>query len=121
MHGVPKNLPLESFVGDWLMQISIGQNEIIFRFSEAGFIRVEGGWELTDIGGRLIDQSSEHAVRNSYKVHLLLGSPVKSFAIEAPEWFSLSFGSGFTLKVFDDSLYYESFSVEPAGSAGIYV
>ena len=121
MHGVPKELPLESFVGDSLTQICIGQNEIIFRFSEAGSITVEGRWELADATGRLIDQSSEHAERGFYKIHVLLGNPVKSFAIEAPEWFSLRFDSGLTLKVFDDSHAYESFSIEPTGAIGVYV
>jgi len=119
MHGVPKDLPLEGFVGDALTQICIGQNEIIFRFSEAGSITAEGRWELTDAAGRLIDQSSEHAERSSYKIHVLLGSPVKSFVVEAPVWFSLSFDSGSTLKVFDDSHVYESFSVEPTGASGV--
>ena len=121
MHGVPKDLPLEGFVGDSLTQICIGHNEIIFRFSEAGSITVEGLWQLTDIEERPIDRSMEHGERDSYKIHVLLGRAVESFAIGDPEWFSLSFDSGLTLKVFDDSRTGESFSVEPTGTAGVYV
>ena len=121
MHGVPKDLPLAVLVGDSLVQICIGQNELIFRFRDAGSITVQGEWELTDIAGQVIDRSMEQAARDVYRIHAILGSPVTSFLVESPAWFSLTFASGATLRVFDDSAAYESFSVEATGVAGVHV
>ena len=125
MHGVPADLPLESFVGFTLDHIGIGQFQIQFHFSgEPGVssrISVEGGWELRDSTGMEIDHDQEHFDRQQYKLHFILGRTVSSFSIDAPRSFQLVFDSGHRLTVYDDNERYETFSVHPAGGADVYV
>ncbi len=111
MRGVPANLPLQPFVGQTLIQVSLGEFQLQFHFHEAGCISVEGNWQLVDSSGRVVDHAMENKEREVYRVHLLLGMSVSTYTIDPPKSFSLLFSSGHTLTVFDDSDRYESFSV----------
>lgn len=113
MYGVPENLDLSHFIGKKLVQIPIGEFQIQFHFSPFGKISVEGGWELVDLKGSVVDQYMENASRSAYHVHRLLGQDVAAFEIDAPRSFSLTFTNGLVLRVFDDSAAYESFSIQP--------
>lgn len=126
MHGVPADLPLQRFVGCTLVQICIGQHELQFHFSgERGYgggtIQVEGGWELYDSAAVLIDSKRDHFDREHYTVHVVLGSTVSSFSINAPHSCQLVFDNGHRLTIYDDNDHYETFSVCPAGEAGVYI
>jgi hypothetical protein len=121
MHRVPADLPLQPFVGNALTQICVGEHQVQFHFQDAGFISVEGGWELANSTGHLLDRSLEHREREAYRVHLLLGHAVSHFSVSPPQSFTLHFTSGHSLTVFDDSERYESFSVNPKGTAGVYI
>jgi hypothetical protein len=116
VHGVPADLPLQSFVGAPLTQIGIGEYQLQFHFQGAGSITVEGGWKLVDSHQQQVDASQEHKEREAYRVHLLLGQTVGSFTVSPPDSFTLHFTSGYDLTVFDDSERYESFSL-----LGIYI
>lgn len=111
MHGVPVNLNLDFLKGTDLTQICLGQYQIQFRFHPAGSISVEGRWELLDARGQSLDRSYDEPERPPYQLHRLLGKQVASYEVSPPHWFSLCFESGETLRVFDDSLQYESFSI----------
>ena len=113
MYGVPPDLPLERVLGRECVQIGIGRFEIRFSFLNAVEIHVEGRWEVCDESGRVIDQAREHAERECYRVHKLIGSPVRRYSIDAPTSFTLFFENGYSLTVFDDSEQYESFSIQP--------
>jgi len=126
MHGVPVDLPLAGFVGCTLDQICIGQFQLQFHFSGergtgGGRISVEGGWDLQDSAAAEIDCDQEHYERQHYKLHVLLGRTVSSFTIDAPRSFQLLFDSGHRLTVYDDNERYETFSVEPADEAGVFI
>jgi hypothetical protein len=123
MHGVPKDLPLQRFVGDFICQICLGLNDIHFNFNKAGSINVDGGkWRLHDSFGETVDESLDDAAlpsaRQHYRVHVILDSEVTSFQIDSPDSFTLTFSSGHALTIDDDSPAYESFSILPDG---IYV
>jgi hypothetical protein len=118
MYGVPADLPLHRFLGQECNQIGIGRFQLQFHFSTAGSIYVESRWALSDSSGKVIDQSQDHAERHRYCVHKIIDSPVSRFAIDAPRSFTLYFGNGYSLTVFDDSEQFESFSIEPGN---IYV
>lgn len=115
MYGIPKDLPLQRFVGDNLSQISIGVDGIHFNFDKAGTISVFGYWELQDKEGSLIDKAYENSVRKYYRIHMILNGEVISSSLNAPSSFTLNFKSGHKLSIFDDSKQYESFSIEPGG------
>jgi hypothetical protein len=126
MHGVPVDLPLARFVGCTLDQICIGEHQLQFHFSGErgvgrGSISVEGSWELRDSKDTLVDSAQEHAERADYRVHVIISRTVSSFSIDVPRSFQLVFNSGHRLTIYDDSEHYESFSVNPAGEAGVYI
>ncbi len=122
MHGIPAHLSLSSFSGDQLEQVCVGSYEIQFRFASGAEISVEGKWELTDSAATVVDgadrDSHPYSRSGPLKVHLLLGQTVTRWTVNAPTFFSLQFGSGHTLSIFDDSQEYESFSIQPGN---IYV
>ncbi len=94
MHGVPKDLPLQRFVGDFICQICLGLNDIHFNFNKAGSINVDGGkWRLHDSFGEIVDESLDDAAlpstRQHYRVHVILDSEVTSFPIDSPDSFTL--------------------------------
>jgi hypothetical protein len=115
MYRVSPQLPLQRFVDDALDQISLGQHQIQFRFGRAGIIAVEGHWQLHDASGALVDEAQDHASRQHYRIHAILGQRVTAYSIDAPRSFSITFSTGHRLTIYDDSEQYESFSIQPDG------
>jgi hypothetical protein len=118
MHGVPRDLDLSRFVGATLVQICLGAHQVQFHFQGADAwgpkvpsISVEGGWELRDAGGKLLDGFEECDTRETYRVHRILAAKVVGTAVDAPGSFALRFESGEELRIFDDNGPYESFSI----------
>jgi len=118
MYGVPKDLPLQRFVGDSICQIAVGLHDVHFHFNKAGNINVDGGkWQIHDASGAVVDESIEGlpSTRQQYRVHVIIDSEVVKSEIDAPRSFTLTFSSGHKLTIFDDSEMYESFSIQPDG------
>src|SRR5436309_875186 len=113
MYGVPADLDLSIFHGDYLTQIGIGQYDLQFVFGRGGVISVWGHWELRAADGHLLDWAQEHAEREAYGVHFVLGKSVVSWQDDPPKSLTLTFDGGMVLTVFDDSEQYESFSINP--------
>jgi len=113
MKGVPKDLPVNRFVGDFLTQVSVGMDGIHFHFGKAGTISVGGKWELRDGASTLIDKAMEHAQRDAYRIHGIFNADVTGASIDPPRSFSLTFSTGHVLTVYDDSKQYEAFSIQP--------
>ena len=123
MYGVPADLDLTPFIGLDLNQICLGPFDLGFHFyrgASRATISVEGSWSLADADGNTIDES-EGAVgmppgnrsRGGWRLRELLADTVQSGEVDAPRSFSLTFGSGRRLTIFDDSDQYESFSIRP--------
>jgi uncharacterized oligopeptide transporter (OPT) family protein len=121
MYGVSADLPIQPFVGQELNQICLGRFQTQLRFLGAGTISVEGRWELRDNAGEIVDRAEEHDTRESYRVHRLIDVAVVRFSIDPPRSFTLFFGNGLALTVFDDSEQYESFSIQLDGQPPLYV
>jgi len=117
MHGVPPDLDLPGFLGATIERIDLGQFILHFHFAADSprVIGVEGDWELRAPNGALLDHQMEPAIREAYRLHLLLGKAVTGHIVHAPLSFTLAFESGHTLRIFDRSREYESFSIEPPG------
>jgi len=113
MYGVPADLPVHRFVGDYLAQACIGMDGIHFHFGLSGTISVGGRWELVDGSGRMIDCACDHGERESYRVHALFNQDVIDSSVDPPHSFSLTFSSGHRLTVYDDTPQFESFSIQP--------
>jgi hypothetical protein len=121
MYGVPKDLPLDPFVGHELNQVALGRFQMQLRFSGCGSISIEGRWELRDPDGAIVDCWQDHAARDCYRIYRILDLSVSRFEIDAPASFTLVFEPSYRLTVFDDSPQYESFSVNLDGKPGVYV
>jgi hypothetical protein len=113
MYGVPKDLPIQRFVGDALFQVCIGIGGVHFVFGHAGTIAVDGRWELVDSLGAVIDRKQEHEQRESYRLHVILNADVTECRLDPPRSFSLTFATGHRLVVHDDLPNYESFHIYP--------
>jgi hypothetical protein len=115
MYGVPANLDLRQFLGDYLTQLCIGQYDLQFIFGKGSSISVQGQWELRDAAGTLLDHDfvDQPAKRESYKAHFLLGATVTASQVNPPQSFTLFFDTGMMLTIFDDSKQHESFSIQP--------
>jgi hypothetical protein len=115
MNGGPANLDLRFLLDATLVQVCIGPWDVQFHFHPAGSIFVQGGWELRDHRGVIVDRSSEvqAAEREPFLVHRLLGLRVASTEVSAPPWLALRFDGGQELRIFDDSDQFESFQIQP--------
>jgi len=115
MHGVPHNLSLAAFQGATLELVGLGPFIVHLHFAAEprAVIGIEGDWELRDQTGALIDHQMDPAERDAYRLHVLLDHAVVAREVSAPESFLLRFDSGHTLRVFDRSAEYESFSIQP--------
>jgi hypothetical protein len=117
MYGVPENLDLRPFQGDYLELVSIGPYMLHFGFGKGGRISVSGNWQLKDGAGKVLDQAIEETgqpwKRDCYRVHALLMATVTRSEVDPPRSFTLFFDNGMSMTVFDDSEQYESFSIEP--------
>ena len=113
MYGVPADLPIPRFVGDFLFSITLAGGSIHFNFNRSGTISVHGGWELVDGVGTTIESYCDFEKREAYRVHMILSQDVIDCALDPPRSFSLTFASGHRLTVYDDSSAYESFSISP--------
>jgi|SRR4051812_10965111 hypothetical protein len=113
MYGVPADLPLQRFVGDFLSSISLGGYSIHFNFDQHGTISVEGGWELRSEAGELIDSFCTLESRVAYRVHVILNQSVIGYSLDPPRSCSLTFANGNQLTIYDDSPQYECFHIYP--------
>ena len=115
MYGVPADLDLSHYLNGTCIQIALGESQIQLHFQPAATIAIEGRWELRDAAGAIVDQSVPNDSRDSSRLHLLLAQPVVDCNVNAPTSFTLTFSTGHTLEVFDDSTEYESCQLSPSG------
>ena len=115
MHGVPVDLDLSHFSEASCIQIAIGEFQIQFHFSPTGSISVDGRWELRNPDGHVMDETMKNQNRVTYRIHQLLGQPVRETFVNPPKSFGLRFENGCVLEIFDDSDQYESCQIAPAG------
>jgi hypothetical protein len=111
MNPFPKDLDFAPLVGLEVIQISIGQNEVIIRFNPVCSILLGGNWKLKDKQGVVIDRSMEHSERDSWRIHKLLGRKIDDCVVVDERHLDILF-DGFDLEVEDDDDHYETFSIE---------
>jgi hypothetical protein len=114
MYGVPRDLDLRPFMGNYLTQLCIGPWDLQFRFTTGGLVlSVYGHWELRDAAGGLVDQATDRtlAQHEGLRLHFLLGSTVTATRLDPPRSLTLIFDNGMALTVADDS---ERFVLHPA-------
>ena len=112
MYNFDPNLNLSHLVGKSLIQIGIGENEIVFSFENDQTIVVSGKWELMQ-DQTLIDQSCEDLERKSYVIHGLLGKEIISYKIISNTQLNIELNDSYQLTIYDDSTEYESCFISP--------
>jgi len=70
VNGIPTDLSLTVFKGAELVQLCIGLHQLQFHFHPTGSISVEGGWELRDAAGVLIDTRHVGPNRPPYELRI---------------------------------------------------
>lgn len=113
MYGVPNDLDLTVFRGATLNQVCLGMYQIQFHFDPAGYLSVEGGYELIDPSGTRIDHRQDFPRASPFELHRLLGDQVEETEVSAPTSIAFRFRRGYVLRVFDDSQEFESFQLQP--------
>ncbi|MBI2512552.1 MAG: hypothetical protein HYV96_11265 [Opitutae bacterium] len=111
MHRIPKSIDLTPLLGLEVMQIAISQNEVIFRLHPEGEIRLEGAWILKRGDKTVIDRSMEHAKRDAWCVHEILGNKITRCVVRDERHLEVHFADA-VLEIEDDSDYYETFAIE---------
>lgn len=91
MHRLPKSLDLTPLCGLEVIQVIIGQNEVILLFHPEGVIRLEGAWILKDEDGAVIDRSMEHADRDAWRVHKVLGRKIMQCVVRDERYLDVFF------------------------------
>jgi hypothetical protein len=91
--------------------VAISHNEVILCFHPEGAIRLEGVWILKGEDGAVIDRSMEHAERDVWRVHKVLGRKIVRCVVRDDRHVDVFF-EGSVLEIEDDSDHYETFSIE---------
>lgn len=118
MYGIPKDLDLSPFVGSTLIQVCIGPHDLQLYFAQAGepvrsaSISIWSHFELRDRHGVVVESGAPSDVRTRYTADLL-NVVVSAVSVERPSAIALTFETGHTLRVTDDSERYESFAIQP--------
>lgn len=111
MNRIPRNTDLSFLHGLEVIQVCLGQHEIILRLHPEGAIRVEGAWLLKDGTGCVIDRKTEQSIRESSKLHKLLGRTITNCSVRDETHLDVYFGT-WVLELEDDSNQYETFAIE---------
>jgi hypothetical protein len=113
MYKFKTDLNLSHLIKDELIQICIGENELIFNFHSNNSITILGEWSLINKECHEIDKCEEHSNRKAYYIHNLLGKKIEAYNIVNPSQLNLNFEGGYTLEIYDDSDQYESCLISP--------
>ena len=117
MYGVPESMDLRPLHGAELTHVGLGEYQVQLNFHPAGYLSIEGWWELRAADGTVIDRSEPAPRGNPYHFHRLLGQKVTGSELSPPDWLALRFERGEVLRVYDDKPNYESFTVHSGACA----
>lgn len=110
MYGLPSDLDLGFIVGSTLLQVCIGQNEVILRFDMEISITIESRFLVRDPSGH--EAVFESAPRGAASLVNLLAESVVGVNGDEDGTLRLSFGKGGILEVYDASKEYESYQIQ---------
>lgn len=113
MHGVPQDLDLSAFVGREVIQVALGPHDVQLNLHPSGSISIEGRLELYQDTGDLIEAGAPNEVTPSTSLGALIGCIIAEAIPEPPSAVRFRFGSGYVLRLIDDSDSCESFVLHP--------
>lgn len=109
MHGLDADADLTFLVGKTLIQVGVGSNEVILYFHTGGtWIRIEGRSSV-EAGSERTE--SDNSLVIAPAMFPLLGRDVTEVVWDLSGTIRLTFDSGATLIIEDDSPHYESYQI----------
>jgi hypothetical protein len=110
MHGLPPTLDLSFFKDRALLQVCVGENELILNFEESVSVNVSSriGW----IGAKGRRDTYEDFSKAATAVITLLHDVVVSAHGDTKGTLTLDFGSGVKLEFYDTSQRHESYLIK---------
>lgn len=110
MYGLPSDLDLGFLVGPTLLQVCIGENEVILRFDGDISITIESRFLVRDLSGR--ETVFENAPPAAASLLDLLSDSIAEVLGQLDGTLRLSFAKGGILEVYDSSKDYESYQIQ---------
>lgn len=110
MYGLPSDIDLGFMVGSTLLQVCIGQNEVILRFDMEISVTIESRFLVRDPHGH--EDVFESAPRAAGSLVNLLSDSVTDVLGHTDGTLRLSFAKGGVLEVYDSSKDYESYQIQ---------
>lgn len=110
MHRFKHDTDFSPLLGSEVVQVCIGQNEVILNLHPVGFLRIEGDWTLAE-EGRVVDRWCEFADRTEWRIPALAGRKILGVVVRDDRHLEIQFERA-TLVIEDDSDHYEAFAVE---------
>ena len=109
MYGLPLDTDFEFMVGAQLIQVGIGENEVILHFEPPTSITIAGEARLT-IDGRLAEQFAGATVIGTALVPLL-GDSIREASAHPGGLLRIAWTAGAILELLDSWDRYESYTV----------
>jgi cytoskeletal protein RodZ len=110
MYGLPANIDLSFLHGRVLLQLCVGQNEMILNFDEDVSITVESSIAFTFADGTYRHYTDWKEA--SHTAGALLGHQITSAKRKYGGTLCVKFDVDWWIEVFDDSQHYESYSIQ---------
>lgn len=109
MYGLPDDFNTDFLLGRSLEQVCINENQVYFHFDKGLHIRIESAYAYRRVESDAIELLIEVPTFNA-NVLQLLGSSILQAAGTQDGTLILEFDKGQTLKIFDTSPNYESYT-----------
>lgn len=115
MYGLSQDVNLNFLVGQHLIQLGVGQNEIIMNFYDNTSITLECGFSVkSDFDETRVDRSQSGIIAAT-AIWPLVGRGVTMATSRDSGTLRLEFGYGFAIEIYDDSSKYESYQIKHPG------
>ena len=114
MYGLPEDLDLSFFVGTTLVQLGMGEHQIIFALHPDVHLSVESTMRLSNLGAETVVIGDDYRATGGVLL-ALISHDVKHAARTTAGALQLGWSSGAVLEVDDDSVQYESYTINHAG------
>ena len=109
MYGIPDNVDWTFLIGQEVLQICIGSNQVQVNCDDVS-ISIESNYAHVSKQGMVFEQC-DGMPRQSVTLISLLQSKVSSVVRENCKTLALHFSNGETLRLFDDNPQYECFQI----------
>jgi cytoskeletal protein RodZ len=110
MYGLPANLDLSFLHGRVLLQLCVGQNEVILNFDQDVSITVTSSIAFTFADGTYRHYTDWKEA--AHTASALLGHQITSAKRKDGGTLCVKFDVDWWIEVFDDSQHYESYSIQ---------